>query len=227
MKPYYILNVLEFDKKLENYSTQQQLGLNNVKNDNPKTTFKKSKDQLLDGFIKYDFTSEINKKAKGRAYGTDEIFNSYILIKDDRFYYSSRNNLLILATNKETFNKFFEHMKDGEKFKFEKLEMNFEEIIKNEKVLDIESIWVGEIPQETNIDILSFHGSKVEDSNRCEEIIKEGAKIKNLSLIYNHNGNQEKIMITKHGGIIAYEDIAESDALVLIEDVFKNLLVFN
>ncbi|MBS4535606.1 hypothetical protein GOQ29_08210 [Clostridium sp. D2Q-14] len=227
MKPYYILRSIKFDENIQKYSTVQQAGMDHITNDNPKTTFQKTDLQILDNFIKYDFTSEMNKNSKGRAYGTDEIFESFILIKEDKFYFSHQHELIILATNKETFNKFHEHMADSEEFKFEKIEIDFAEIIKNKKALGIESIWVGEIPEETHVSTVSFHGCKIEDSNRYEEIIREGAKIKNLSLIYDHNGQQEKIMITKQGGIIVYDNILESDVLDLIEDIYKNLLLPN
>ena len=227
MDPYYILKCNAFNLETNEYNTRSQLGIDTVKDNAPHTSFRKKDHQIIDGFIKYDLTCETELKKKGRAYGVDDIFQKFIIIDEDTFYYNINNELLILRSNKEVFYKFFNDMKDNKKYSLEKINVDFDNIINNRYSLGIQGIWLGQIPDEINVTTLSMFGCNIEDSNKYNQLLKEGAKIKNLSIIYNYNGNQERIMITKYGGIILYRSMDESDALLLVEDVYINMLSSN
>lgn len=227
MFPYYILKVIDFNKGNFCFNTEYQLGINNVANDGPKTKFEKKEQQILKDFIKYDFSCEMEQNCKGRAFGEERIFEKFILIKEDVFYLSKTNNILIMASNKKTFNKFYKDMQPFKKYSFEKIDINFNKIVKNIKSLGIQSVWLGKLPNDVNVTTLSMYGYNIEDSVKYDQLLKSGAEIKNLSLIYDYNKNQERIMITKEGGVILYRDMDESDALLLIEDVYNNLILSN
>lgn len=225
MYPYYIFNVKKFNTNSTHFSTSYQLGISSVENNAPKTSFKKRENQILEKFIKYDFSCEVEQIAKGRAYGEDKIFEKFILIKEDVFYLSKTNDILIMSSNKQVFNKFFKDMKDNEEYSLSKIDINFNNIVKNIKSLGIQSVWLGEIPNDINVTTLSMYGVNLEDSAKYNQLLKSGAEIKNLSLLYDYNEKQESIMVTKEGGVILYRNMDESDALLLVEDVYKNMLL--
>lgn len=227
MYPYYIFKINKFNTNRTSYCTSYQLGIDNVKDDAPKTSFKKREYQVLDGFIKYDLYCEIEKVAKGRAYGVDEIFEKFILIKENVFYMSKVNNILIIASNKQVFEKFFKDLENNNEYSLSKVNIDFNNIVKNIKSLGVQSVWLGKIQDDVNVKTLSMFGVNLEDSTKYNQLLKSGAEIKNLSLLYNFNGKQERIMITKDGGIILYNEMNESDALLLVEDVYKNMILPN
>ncbi|WP_353096402.1 hypothetical protein [Tissierella praeacuta] len=227
MKPYYVLRANDFNSNIDNYSTSSQRGVDGLQDNAPHTSFSKKDMQILKGFIKYDLTCETEYKKKGRAYGVDDIFDRFILIEENLFYYDQENEILILSSNKDVFNKFYNDMKDRKNFSVEKIEVNFQEIIKNINALGIQGIWLGEIPDEINVTTLSMFGFNIEDSDKYNQLLKEGAKIKNLSLVYDYRGTQERIMITRDGGVILYKSMEESEALLLVKDVYTNMLSSN
>lgn len=224
MKPYYILEINEFDYDKNEYSTNSQQGIDGIRDNTPTTSFNKRELQILKGFTKYDLTCETSLSKKGRAYGRDDIFERFILIDESAFYASQKHNILILSSRKDIFNKFYNDFKGNKSFIFSKIEVIFKDIIKNRKSLGIQGVWLGEIPDEVNVNTLSMFGCSIEDSTRYNQLLQDGAEIKNLSLVYDYKGNQERIMITKDGGVILYKSLEESDALLLIEDVYTKLL---
>ena len=227
MYPYYIFKIKSFDKANICFNTNYQLGIDSVENDRPNTSFQKRAYQILEGFTKYDFSCELEQRIKGRAYGENRIFEKFILIKEDVFYLSEESDILIMSSNKKVFNKFYKDMEKVEKYSLDKIDIDFQDIVKNIKSLGIQSVWLGRLPDEFNITTLSMYGVNIEDSTKYTQLLKSGAEIKNLSLIYEYEGNQERIMITKDGGVILYRNMDESDALLLIEDVYKNMLTPN
>lgn len=211
MHPFYILDVQNFNTENVSFSTRCQLAIDGVENDAPSTSFKKREFQPLKGYVKYDFSCEIEKTSKGRAYGEDRIFEKFILITEDVFYLSNTNNIFIMASNKQVFNKFFKDMEGNKQYNLNKISINFNSIVKNIKALGIQSVWLGKIPDDINVTTLSMYGFNLKDSAKYAQLLKTGAEIKSLSLLYDYNGKQEKVMITQEGGVILYEKTDESD----------------
>jgi len=222
--PYYVLNIKRFDSEIDSFSTQYQVGVSDMGLDRPKTTFKKRTEPFIDDFIKYNLSCEIEQKDKIRIYGIEGLFDKFIRVEEDIFYLNKSNNILILSTNKRTFKKFVKDIDVHSNFEFEQLKVNFDKIIRNRNSLGIESVWLGEIPDEVNVHALSMFGSNVENSTNYNNLLVSGAEIKNLSIVYNYQDRQEKIMFTKDGGIIFYNKLDETDALIFIKDLYENVL---
>lgn len=223
MYPYYILIPDKFNHRLNSYSTDSQSTILGTVNIDPITKFKKHNQQIIDKYTKYDLTCETLKKQKGRAYGHPDTFDQWIYIVDKCFYYSHDHEVLFLSTPKEIFNKFHKDFTKDDIFSFSKLDVDFKSIIQNQYSHGIEGIWLGKVP-DIHISALLLLGNKIESSSNYQEFLQQGSEITNLSIIYNYQGTQEKIMITKDGGIILYKQKDETDALLLIEDIFNNLL---
>jgi len=224
MVPYYILGIEAFDITREAYGTDAQRGIQGVNDHEPRTEFNKHESQIIEGYMKYDLRCETFYNHRGRAYGVDRIFERFILISDKHFYYSANSNILIMSTPKDVFNKFYKDFQRDGLFRFKKIEIDFNKIIKNQHALGIEGIWLGKL-SDININALLLLGTKIEDSNQYQQLVAGGAQVTNISIVYNYNNKQEKIMITKDGGIILYEHKNETDALLLSEHIYTNLLI--
>jgi hypothetical protein len=224
--PYYLLEIDKFDQACMSYSTPSQLGLNNVTDRTASVSFKMKDNQVISGFVKYDLKCEIQQNQRGRAYGRDEIFDRFILIQEKVFYYSSPCNILIVSSSKEVFGnfaKYFSQTNANSPLKIKKVTVDFPHIISNQNSLGIEGVWLGDYP-DINIDSMYLIGNRIENSTQYQQLIAKGAKIKNITILYNYNNATEKIMITKEGGIIFYRQIDETDALLLAEDIYTKLL---
>ncbi|MEG2412652.1 MAG: hypothetical protein RSA29_17845 [Clostridium sp.] len=224
MEPYYILKINKFSEAHENYTTSQQLGIESF-DDAPAVSFTKSQNLTIGDLHvgKYDLTTEKKTTQRGRACGSHEVFESFIAIKDSTFYCNSCENNLMLHCPKDTFNQFFNAFENNKYFKFSKPIVNFEDIIDNQKSLGIQGIWLGKI-DDVNISTLLLLGTNVEDSDKYRQLRAAGAEINNITIVYNFNEVQKKVMITKDGGIILYKSAKETDALLLVNDIYKNLM---
>lgn len=225
MIPYYILKTSNFNTDKESYFCPVQNPIDGIIINPPSTQFKKHPHQIITNYVKYDLTCETLVKKKARALGYEDPFLEFILIADETFYYSQKSDIVILNAKKDVYSKFYQDFKKDYTYSFEKIEVDFKKIIKDRRSLGINGIWLGELP-DINLNSLLLLGNNVEDSNQYDQLITAGAKIKNITIIYDFNNEQEKIMITKEGGIILYHHKKETDALVLVEDVYNKLLKF-
>ncbi len=225
MDPYYILKINRFSEDDENYTTAQQIGIGNFFDDAPSVSFEKSRELDIEKmhYKKYKLTTEKMISQRGRAYATLDVFESFIAITDSSFYYDYNENILILHCSKDIFNQFVAAFKNNNDFKFEKLHIDFEDIIDNQKSTGVMGIWLGKI-DDVNVSTLLLLGNNVENSDKYRQLRLSGAEINNLTIIYRFYDTQKKLMITKDGGIILYKNEDESDALMLIKDVYKNLI---
>ncbi len=226
MDAYYILKINKFDKEKKSYTIAQQMGLKNYCDDVPIVSFKEKINLKIDDYeyIKYELITESKKKQRGRAYGNHNIFNCFIAINENCFYYPINDDIIILHCSNDIFTQFYKIFRENTEFKFDKLNVDFEYIIKNQNLIEgVEGIWLGQI-DDINIRSLLLLGSKVEDSNKYIELKNAGAVISNMTIIYNYNNEQKKIMITQDGGIILYKNENETDALNLIKNTYKNLM---
>ncbi|MFQ9979590.1 hypothetical protein [Clostridium cadaveris] len=222
MQPYYIIKSNLFnDDSLD--SSSQQLALHGIENNAPCLSFNKTIKQPIKDIIKYKLNCETLVNKRGRAYYSEKIFEQFILIEDSNFYYSKKQNLLIFHCNKDTFNTYVKKYSTDPQIKLEKITVDFERIIRDQKQLGIKGIWLGKIPDD-NLKALAFLGPNVITSDQYKTIKSNGGEISNLTLIYDYLGEQKTVMITKDSGIILYCKEEETDAIDLVQDVYKNLL---
>ena len=223
--PYYLLKTSDFNVETINHlSSSSQLGLNALSDDTPFSSIQRKDIQNISNFICYDLKTEILKRQKGRAYGNPQTFNSFILIKDDLMFYNPNHNLLILSTSKDNFYKFTKRFDNNNVFTFNLVPINFDAIINDVLNLGTDGVWLGNL-ENTNINAIGLIGHKIQDSNEYQKYIETGAEITNISFVYNFNGKQEKIMISRDGGIILYQSKPTTDALELVIDVFTKMLL--
>lgn len=223
MVPYYILTTSNFKENVDFHSSSQQAKLESLGDEEPTVSFRKSSIQIIDGYSKYTLTSEFLSEQKGRAYGNKDIFESFISINEDIFYFHKKENVLIFNSKKEVFLNFFKQFKKDVLVSPSKIDVKFDNIITNAKALGVQGIWLGKIP-DIHINALALLGNKVESSEQYKDLRQQGAEISNLTIIYEFNNKQEKVMLTKDGGIIFYHHLTETYALELALDIYKNLL---
>lgn len=226
MTPYYLLEIDAFDRAINEFFTPTQMNLEKIINREPVIQISKQPQQIIDGFIKYDLTCEIPQKQKGRAYGTDDIFEYFIRIEEKTLYYCFCPEVLIVSANRTVFDKFTQKFSKNDPsmpFKFKKLEVDFSYIIENQYSQGVKGVWLGDYP-DVNIHSMYLIGNKIEDSTRYQQLISQGVTITNITILYDYNNDTEKIMITKDGGIILYRQTDETDALPLVKDVYDKLL---
>lgn len=228
MKPYYILETTNFNTQQEIFSSSDQGFINedaDFKSVDFKAgaAFKKDSIQNIDDILKYDLRVEVEENRKGRIYGMDKIFNKWIFIEEDKLYYSTANDIIILSSNKSSFDAFYNYMQSSANLLINKVYVDFDHIIRNRNSLGILSIWLRDIPNDINISSLGIHGNQIENSNQYNMLKDAGAETTNLSIRYEYEDKEHNIMITRHGGVILYEHLNDSDALPLVNDIYRNL----
>lgn len=225
MIPYYLLKSKDFDgRKIHNINSNSQYGMDGSKDDSPSSVIKRSSAKKIPGYIIYDLITEKLKKQKGRAYGKPDIFQDFILIKEDTLYFNKANNLLILSTSKDNFYRFIKRFDGNGYFTFQSVSINFSDIIDNALNLGTDGVWLGDL-NNTNLNAVGLMGHRVQNSYEYQQYIDEGANITNISFIYDYNGQQEKIMISREGGVILYSSKPSIDALSIIIDVYNKMLI--
>ncbi|MCI1478088.1 MAG: hypothetical protein LKH93_06755 [Clostridium beijerinckii] len=223
MQAYYIIKCPIFNDTNLTVNAQQ-LAIPTVQNNSPSISFKESDNQSINNLTRYELNCETLVNKRGRAYYTEEIFTQFILIEDAHFYYNRNLNLLLFNCNKDMFNTYVKRYGTEPNIKLERICVDFERIIRDQKQLGIKSIWLGKIPDD-NLNALAFLGPNVVTSDQYKTVKATGAQISNLTLIYDYSGEQKTIMITKDGGIILYHHEEETDAIKLVQDIYSNLLV--
>lgn len=222
MQAFYVIKCPLFNDTCLD-TEAQQLALAKVQNNSPSISFTKNSVQPIKNIIKYKLNCETLINKRGRAYYNEEIFTQFILIEDTYFYYNNALNLLLFSCNKDTFNTYIKRYGTDPNIRLEKISVNFERIIRDQKQLGIKGVWLGKIPDD-NLNALAFLGDNVVTSEQYKSIRSNGAQISNLTLIYDYLDDQKTIMITKDGGIILYHHEKETDAIDLVQDIYTNLL---
>lgn len=228
MKPYYVLETTNFNKEQKVFTSGDQgfinedIGFESVEFE-AGTLFKLDAIQNVDNILKYSLRVEVVENKKGRIYGIDKIFDKWIFIEENKLYYSTENSILIVSSNKSTFDTFYNSMQSNPSLIINKSYIDFDHIIRNKNSLGIVSIWLTDIPNDISISSLGIHGTHIENSNQYSMLKDAGAEVTNLSIRYNFREKEYNVMITRHGGVILYEHLNDSDALPLINDIYKNL----
>lgn len=224
MYSYYVLRIEKFNYELESYDTTQQQVLPGNGLAKPRTTFKKKENQQIKDFVKYEFKCEMEKRGKIRVYGHEEFFEKFIQVEEEAFYINRDLSILIVSANKKTCQKLIKDLNEQKIFDLKKLEFDFHRIINDVNSLGIDSVWIGRIPDEINVNVLSLHGQRVENSTNYNALLRSGAEIQNLSVVYDFQDKQEKVMFTKESGVILYNKKDETDALLLVKDLYEKVL---
>lgn len=227
MVPYYLLEVEVFDENINEYSIPLQLGMEGIKDRDPLLKIVKKPQQVLKDFTKYDLTCETLRKQKGRVYGFEEIYNLFVFIEEKTFYFSHNNNIIIVCANNDVFNRFAKEFSPDNRthpFKLRKIDVDFSYIVDNQYSKGVKGVWFGNYP-DININSMCLIGNKIENSSQYQNLLSQGVTIKNITILYEYNNTTEKIMITKDGGIIIFRQIDETDALLLVEDIYNKLFV--
>ncbi|MBS5986462.1 hypothetical protein [Clostridium sp.] len=220
MEPYYILKTKTYTT-VPRLSSAQQLALGE-RDDQPIVELKLITEPLIEGYDKYKMTSENIEKITGRAYGRNDEFEQFISIRYSDVYYSTNTSCLYFHSKKSLFNQFEKTFNKSVELTYNKVNIDFKNIIDNQNALDIKGIWFGNL-LDTNVKSLLLMGNKVEESSKYQDLLTEGT-VTNITLIYNYNGKNLKIMITKDGGIIFYDKINETDALTALDYIYMNLI---
>lgn len=220
MEPYYILKTKTYTT-VPILSSAQQLALGE-RDDQPIVELKLITEPLIEGYDKYKMTSENIEKITGRAYGRHDEFEQFISIRYSDVYYSTNTYCLYFHSKKSLFNQFEKTFNKSVELTYNKVNIDFKNIIDNQNALDIKGIWFGNL-LDTNVKSLLLMGNKVEESSKYQDLLTEGT-VTNITLIYNYNGKNLKIMITKDGGIIFYDKINETDALTALDYIYMNLI---
>ncbi len=225
MDAFYILRINKFNTASPSYVNTQQTAMDGVYDDCPTISFERINTITISDktLVKYDLITEKSVKQKGRALGSNTTFEQFILINESCFYYYEKLNIIILHCSKDAFNQFYKAFKEHYEFEFKKATVDFDYIISNQKLLGIEGIWLGKI-DDININSLLLLGNNVEDSSKYRELRAEGAEISNITMIYDFNSKQKKVMITKDGGVVFYTKEDESNALLIIENIYETLM---
>ncbi|WP_300383449.1 hypothetical protein, partial [Clostridium sp.] len=105
---------------------------------------------------------------------------------------------------------------------YEKISIDFKKITDNQDALDIKGIWFGNL-LDANVRSQLLMGNKVDASNKYLTLLNEG-DVTNITLVYKYKNKQLKIMITKDGGVIFYDKIQETDALIALDYIYSNLI---
>ncbi|WP_460293763.1 hypothetical protein [Clostridium tertium] len=220
MQPYYILKT-EHYTQVPNLSSGQQIAFPSY-NDTPKVELNKVTDIKINNYDKYKMTNENVEKIRGRAYGNSEPFEEFISINYSDVYYSYDTKCLYFHSKKQLFNQFVKSFKKSVEVSYKTLTIDFKNIIDNQNSLDIKGIWFGNL-LDTNVHSLLLMGNKVEESTKYQDLLNEG-QVTNVTIVYKYNNKHLKIMITKDGGVIFYDNIAETDALIALDHIYKNLI---
>lgn len=226
MDPYYILKVENFDINKDEYRIKSQTTLDNVVDEEPSIHFSKSDPKKIGVFFKYDLHFESKKKIQGRAYGRKDPFNEFIFIDSKSIYYDKKNNLLILHTNNSIFDSFFKAFNSKDNLDLKKLDVDFDEILNNRESLGVTNLWLNGMKGDQHLSSAALNGSNVKDSQKYKDFRDEGAELTNVTILYNNLKKQnDKVMITKDGGIVFYNHHAESDALKFTVDCYKKFIL--
>lgn len=225
MKPYYILKSNYFNTELKELSSHNQLGIPKVMDDKPLVKITKHKKQSISDYLKYNLYSECKVKIKGRAYGYDEIFNYMIQIFDNQLYYNIKDDLLYLCCPKDVFNSFCKLLKNNKEINFNLINVDFQRIIDNQKDLNIQAIWLDNVQNDITVNAISLIGNRLENSSKYIELLNEGCNITNISIVYKYLDKQKKIMITRDGGVVFYDNVPETEAIEITNDIYHNLFL--
>lgn len=220
MQPYYILEMSHYTK-VNTLLSEQQVALSTF-DDKPKVELNLINSPIINGYDKYTMISENIEKLSGRAYGKIEPFEEFIAINRSSVYYSYATKCMYFHSKKQLFNQFEKTFKKAVEIGYKKVHIDFKNIIDNQNSLDIKGIWFGNL-LDTNVHSLLLMGNKVDASDKYQELLSEGI-VTNITLVYKYKNDQLKIMITKDGGVIFYDKIAETDALKALDYIYSNLI---
>lgn len=219
MKSYHFLDVTNFelfDNKPEGkvITTKKQLAVDGS-DDEPSSSIKLIKRDYYRGFDKYIINHEKVKRKKGRAYGEDLFFNSFVESVSMNVYYNTLDNLLIIEGNKGSVNSFIrEFHKEFPKdiFYVTRSNVNFPNLIRY-----TENVWGGWLSDfnDGNLKSVALYGNRVnlsEDYNRYEA----AGKLSSLNCSITFERESYDFMITANKTVVVMQNRTPEEDIDLL-----------
>lgn len=225
MKAYYTLKIDCFNTEMNQLTSDYQLGINNIFDNKPHAYIEKLEIQAISNFIKYDLYCEYKNYSKGRAYGKPEPFDSFIQIFENKFYYNNNDKIAYLCCPRDVYKTFCKIFEKNDYIKYTTIIVDFQKIITNHRCINIQAIWLGDVKTDISVNAINLTGNKLENSSKYQDLLDEGCNITNLTIIYKYFNDEIRVMITKDGGIVFYENIEETEALGISNDIYHNLFL--
>lgn len=210
------MNFNLFEDKPEEFviSTASQLATDGI-DDQPSSSMKLIKRDYYKGFDKYIIHHEKIKRKKGRAYGEDLFFNSFVESTSMNVYLSKEFNLLLIEGNKGSVNDFirkFEKEFSEELFKLTRSNVNFPHFIRH-----TENVWGGWLNgfNDGNLKSVALYGNRVnlsEDYNRFEA----AGKLSSLNCSITFEKESYDFMITANKTVVIMQNKTQEEDIDLL-----------
>lgn len=165
MKSYHfwdVRNFTIFDNKDEGsiVSTKSQIAIEGS-DDEPRSSMKLIKRNYYKGFDKFIINHEKINRKRGRAYGEDFFFNSFVESLSMNAYYNQELNLLLVEGNKGSVNGFvrmYNRKFSDEEFSLERSNVDFPYFIRH-----TENVWGGWLSgfNDGNLKSVALYGNRV------------------------------------------------------------------
>lgn len=228
MRSYHFLDVINFnlfEDKPEEFvlSTTSQLATDGI-DDQPSSSMKLIKRDYYRGFDKYIIHHEKIKRKKGRAYGEDLFFNSFVESTSMNAYLNKEFNLLLIEGNKGSVNDFirkFEKEFSKELFKLTRSNVYFPHFIRH-----TENVWGGWLNgfNDGNLKSVALYGNRVnlsEDYNRFEA----AGKLSSLNCSITFEKESYDFMITANKTVVIMQNKTQEEDIDLL--LFLRPMLYN
>lgn len=218
MRSYHFLDVKDFSiienlEAEEEISTEQQISLSG-RVDDPISSIKLIKRDYYKGFDKLNIHHEKVKKKKGRAYGEDAVFNSFIENNDMSAYYNDDLKLLLIEGNKGSVNDF---IKKFEKiftpgFRVERSSVDFPFLIQQ-----TQNVWGGWLNgfNDGNLKSVALYGDHVNLSEDYDRF-KAAGKLSSLNCSIAFAKNTYDFMITANRTVVIMQSFTQEQDIDLL-----------
>ena len=227
--PFYIIQTEKFNFSIPFYTSnlQQEIAIPDT-DLAPSSSYTLDTNINIDGFKAYKLQTETKLNFSGRAYGREDPFYSLIKIVNDVMFYNINHKILILSTSKESFTTFIKDFNipdHSEYISLIKNEIDFEKIISSGYSHGVQRVWFGKI-NDTQLKHEALYGNRLEASERYKELLKDNAKITNLTINILYKNISINVMITKDSGIIldtVKSFKSENEKLDFIMFIYENI----
>lgn len=228
MKSYHFLDVINFnlfnDRPEEHViTTSAQLATDGT-DDQPSSSMKLIRRNYYKGFDKYIIHHEKIKRKRGRAYGEDLFFDSFVETTSMSAYFSPQLKLLIIEGNKGSVNDFvrkFNKEFSDDLFKVTRSNVNFPHFIRH-----TENVWGGWLNgfNDGNLKSVALYGNRVnlsEDYNRFEA----AGKLSSLNCSITFEKESYDFMITANKTVVIMQNRTHEEDLDLL--LFIKPMLYN
>lgn len=218
MRSYHFLDVQKFTlfdniPEGEVISTYQQMSIEGD-DSQPTSSIKLIKRNYYKGFDKYIIHHEKVKRKKGRAYGEDIIFNSFVETMSMNAYYNAEYELFLIEGNKSSVNDFKKKFEKNypDKFQLSRSNVDFPYLIKH-----TQNVWGGWLNDfnDGNLKSVALYGDRVnlsEDYNRY----KAAGKLSSLNCSIVFEKTSYDFMITANKTVVIMQNRTPEEDIDLL-----------